>query len=135
MRHKSSQKKVKKGKKTSKNKVKNINYKIVLFCSAAIILSLSLFNLIFHSISANRHVPTTKIEIDTKKQLSEKKYFWETFLREHHTYLPGWLELAEIELQLENREGAIQALETARNINPNSDLYQEVANKLGLSGF
>lgn len=75
-----------------------------------------------------------KIETDTKTVLSFEKSFWHAFLKENPSYLPGWLELAKIEVQLEDIEAARQALNKARDIDPNSDLLEETAKKLGFFG-
>ncbi len=76
-----------------------------------------------------------RIQTDAKTVFSFEKGFWQAFLKKNPSYLPGWLELAKIEVQLEDIDAAKEALNKAREIDPNSELLKETAKKLGLFGL
>lgn len=111
---------------------KNFSFGIFL-----IIFSLSFFNLVRYSTASTKvkKVRGVKIENNAQVDLWGQKLFWQSFLNSHPDYLPGWLELAKIEVQLENPAAASQALIKAREIDPNSPVLKEVGKKLGVSSF
>lgn len=73
-----------------------------------------------------------KTTLDSNQVLHQKKLFWENFLRENPSYLAGWIELAKIEVQLENIEEAKFALQKAVRINPNSVEVERLSEVLGI---
>ena len=60
----------------------------------------------------------------------EQKNFWQEVVSKHPNYLDGWLELANINLVLDDSEEARKAFEKAREINPNSEKITILKNKL-----
>lgn len=94
----------------------------------------SIFNLLFYLSSSNNDVLGIKVEIDTKTSLLHELKFWKSFLNENPSYLQGWLELAKVEIQLENLDSARSALYEAKAISPNSKLVKDVEKELGLLG-
>lgn len=125
-----------KSKKKPTNRFKNISsYKVLLpICGVTIIIALSLFNLAFYSIEENKSAGI-RMETNTKSFLLSQRGFWVEFLEENPSYLPGWIELAKTEVQLENIKSARQALIEAKNIDPNSDILIEAQRQLGLFGL
>ncbi len=115
-----------------KGEIKNSIVLILPICAVISIVALSLFNFVFYSTSQSKNVLGVKIETNTKTALSDERFFWQNFLEENPTYLPGWLELAKIEVQLENVESARYALEMAKSIDPNSNVVNEVEKELSL---
>jgi hypothetical protein len=92
---------------------------LVLISSISItifILTLSIINLKHYF--TNLNVLGAKTETETN--LSNESY-WKEFLNQNSTYFDGWVELAKIEVGVENKELANMALLTAEKINPNSD--------------
>ena len=123
-------------KKSSPKKLsKKGGFDFLLFLIVAgtiVVLVLSVFNFFLYSTTKNREVLGIKIQTDAKTVLSFEKSFWQAFLKKNPSYLPGWLELAKIEVQLEDIDNAKEALNKAREIDPNSELLKETAKKLGL---
>lgn len=132
-----SYKKSQKGKvlKSTKKQPKNIFLSILYACVFITIISLSLFNLALYSSSPTKGVLGLKIELDTKSALLQQEIFWKKILEENPTYFPGWIELAKVEIQLENLEAAKEALFEAKNINPNSEILKKIMDDLGFSSF
>ncbi|MCH7730354.1 tetratricopeptide repeat protein [Patescibacteria group bacterium] len=60
----------------------------------------------------------------------EQKSFWQEIVSKHPNYLDGWLELANINLLLDDLEEAKRAFEKAREINPNSEKVAILKKKL-----
>lgn len=77
----------------------------------------------------------TKIEIDTKTTLINQRVFWKELLEKNPSYIYGWVELAKVEVQLENPKAARNALDSALEISPNSQLVKDVEKNLGFFGF
>lgn len=125
---------VKKASQKSQKK-KSVFLSIAVGCGAIIILSLSIFNLALYSSQHTKNALGLKIESNTNNALLRQRLFWQTFLEENPMYLPGWIELAKVEVQLENPKAAMQALNKAKDINPNSEILEETAGELGLSEF
>ena len=51
--------------------------------------------------------------------LEQQRAFWSDFLNQHPEYLPGWIELAEVEEKAGNTNAAKEALLKTRTIDPN----------------
>lgn len=121
------------------NKIINISRKIslnnllaFLICCWLIIIALSIFNLAVYSYFQSPKFFGVKIEMNVQADLLSKKNYWIEFLDTYPNYLPGWVELAKIEVQLENVDSAIDALNSASSINPNSTLIINTKKELGL---
>ena len=112
----------------------NNHLTLAVFCITIVILSLSFFNYVLYA-SKPTSTLGIRIELDTRAELRSEKTFWETFLERYPDYLPGWLELAKIEIQLENIDSAKHALFQAKKIDPNSRRLLEVGTELGLFTF
>jgi hypothetical protein len=58
--------------------------------------------------------------------------FWEGFLKQNPTYLKGWLELTNLEIERGNKAAANLYLEKAKSIEPNSEEIKQLEDKLSL---
>ncbi|MFV1917083.1 MAG: hypothetical protein ACC618_01165 [Patescibacteria group bacterium] len=103
-------------------------------CMVAIILALSVFNIAFYSSKESGRVLGLKIVVDSNQVLLQEQYFWNNLLKENPTYLQGWVELAKINIQLEDIDSAREALFKARKVDPNSILLEELEKNLMLKG-
>jgi hypothetical protein len=61
------------------------------------------------------------IKIQKNNELLQEKNYWESIVFQNPSYLPGFIELTNINLELGNRDSAIINLIKARQINPNSE--------------
>lgn len=68
-------------------------------------------------------------------QIESEQVFWENFLQENPGYFEGWIELAKIAYELGNKDCAIEALNSAKAINPNSDKIENLEKELSLFGL
>jgi hypothetical protein len=89
--------------------------KLILVPLAIIaLLFLATFNL--HSY-LTRNVGTEVLSYETS--LDEERIFWREFLSENPNYIPGWVEYAKINYQLNNFDEASLAVEEIEKIDPN----------------
>jgi len=102
------------------NNRNSTNYQLLIIGSVFVILALSIFNIALAYRTPNTPVLGLKTVLNSNQALLQEKFFWESLLEENPTYLSGWVELAKIEIQLENLEAAKKAILTAFEINPNS---------------
>lgn len=65
---------------------------------------------------------TNEVKEVYSPSLSEEKLFWENFLATNPTYRDGFLELASIEYELQNKRRALEFVGFARKIDPNSEV-------------
>lgn len=94
--------------------------KLLYFLSAVgILVSLTLISLNIKTYLNQKKVLAVATESDKTTQLKNEASFWEGFLSQNPTYLPGWLELSKIEYELGDKDYALGALNTAKAINPN----------------
>ena len=91
----------------------------MLFFSLLILL-LVFSNLIMYIYDNNLFVKNESQVLGVDTNLEPRKNYWNKLLETSPEYLPGWIELVEIELELENKDNAGKALQKAIDINPNS---------------
>ena len=120
-------------KQRSKDPQKQRLFFISVSCGILVVV-FSIFNLLFYLSSSNNDILGVRIEVDTKTSLLHEGNFWKSLLNENPSYLQGWLELAKVEVQLENLDSARNALHQAKAISPNSELVKNVEKELGLLG-
>lgn len=85
-----------------------------------VILTLATLNLqVYLSGSSQNQVlaETTSLEKEGK--------FWEGFLSQNPTYIPGWIEYAKINLKLDNPEKVERAEKNIKNLDPNYEFELE----------
>lgn len=108
-------------KKLAKKKI-DFRGEIVYLCSccAAIIL-LTLAGLNFNRFLFNNQVlgvaTTSQGNYET---LIEEKAYWQDFLKVNPRYLDGWVELIQVNLDLNDKTAAKETYNKAREIDPNS---------------
>ncbi len=129
-----SRKSPKKPKFLKKSIIKKVNILFIFFIGGGFIFVFSIINLLNYLARDEESVLGVRIEIETKTSLEQGKIFWENFLVENPSYLQGWLELAKIEVQLENFDAARSAFSKAKTINPNSELIKNAESVLGILG-
>lgn len=129
-----SRKSPKKPKFLKKSIIKKVNILFIFFIGGGFIFVFSIINLLNYLARDEESVLGVRIESETKTSLEQGKIFWENFLVENPSYLQGWLELAKIEVQLENFEAARSAFSKAKTINPNSELIKNAESVLGILG-
>ena len=108
-----------------RKKAKKASFKkqLIFLCSCcAVIFLLFITGFNFENFLAGKRVLGIKTQNQRYEQelLKEQKIYWKDFLTENPTYLDGWIELANIELKLENLEEAKLSLDKAKAIDPNS---------------
>lgn len=108
---------------------------LAVACASIILIAFSIFNLLFYFSFQKSSVLGVKIEIDTKTNLINQETYWVSFLQENPRYIHGWIELAAVEVQLENPGDARIALDNAFAVNPNSKEVKDAELNLGLFGF
>jgi hypothetical protein len=60
-------------------------------------------------------------QIRKNNELIQEKVYWENVIYQNPSYLPGYIELINLDIELKNRNSAIINLIKARQINPNSE--------------
>jgi len=115
------------------NSISHNNLFAFFICCGLIIIALSMFNLAVYSYFKTPRFFGVKIQLNTQDDLISKRAFWDNFLTNYPSYLSGWVELAKVELQLENVDSAIAALDIASNIDPNSGLVINAKKEFGLA--
>lgn len=112
----------------AKKKKPSINTEKLTFASIAIgIISISLFNL------AIFFAPIERKETHTYNNTPRNTVminYWNQFLHENPEYLPGWLELAKLEMENERISNAFVAASEALRIDPNSELVQKTLQQI-----
>ncbi len=96
-----------------------------LLSALGILVSLILISLNIKAYLSQKRVLAAETQDEEISQLKKEASFWEGFLSQNPTYLPGWLELSKIEYELGDEDYALGALNTARAINPNSEKVKE----------
>ena len=72
----------------------------------------------------------TQKEINQRQLLTQQRVYWEEFLGENPTYLDGWIELANINIELGAPDEARLSLRKAKEVNPNSPQVKDLEEKL-----
>lgn len=101
---------------------------LITLLITAIILFLSLVNFF----PRNEKLSAKSVLAAKTQGLTQSKIYWETFLQENPDYLDGWLEVAKIYSEIGYISGAIQALDAAKNIDPNSKKIIKTKALLGI---
>jgi len=108
--------------------------RFIFFLSILIVLILILLSLPNISLYLSKPHQSTQDEntkvLGKKDFLLEEKNYWENFLKSHPDYFPGWYELTEIEIKLEENNDAQKAFSKALKINPNSQKLLNLKNRL-----
>lgn len=110
-----------------------------LWASIFLILALSLFNVansnefLFIPAKEKRVLATETESINQEGKLLEEKKYWESLFLLHPTYFEGWIEMARIEFSLGNINNFFQALEMARELNPNSEKLKNLKEVIDLT--
>lgn len=120
-------------KQSSKKKI-NLRSELVFLASIVgviLILLIASFNLNFYLAKPTEEQKKALIETRALEALKKEKAFWQGFLSNSPTYLPGWTQLANIEWQIGNKYEAFNALGKASEINPNSMLVKKLSSWFG----
>lgn len=89
-------------------------------CAMVVVLSLAGLNLNQYLSTSNVLGTSTASGEGQYRALIEEKLYWEEFLRTTPDYLDGWIELTNLNLNLNDRAAAYDSLNKAREIDPNS---------------
>lgn len=92
---------------------------LYLATAVGLLVSLTLISFNINAYLNQKKVLAAETQQGEAAQLKSEASFWESFLAQNPTYLPGWLELSKIEYELGNKDYAVGALNTAKAINPN----------------
>lgn len=106
----------------------------IISCALAFITSLSAFLILtnittFFESKKVLGIATTQAQESAPTFEYEKKY-WLDIVSKHPTYRDGYLELAQIEIDLGNKEKAALYIQKARMIDPNSSIIARFEEKL-----
>ncbi|SRR5260221_781014 len=118
--------------KSAKKEKAKVNFKQHLIHYAYCLLIIIL--LIVTSININRFLQSRKVlgtSIDVSP-LQNEKIYWQGIVEKNPTYVDGYLELAKVDVELGNKNEAINSIEKALTLNPNSAKITEVQKQLGL---
>ncbi|OGM20764.1 hypothetical protein A2714_03745 [Candidatus Woesebacteria bacterium RIFCSPHIGHO2_01_FULL_38_9] len=111
----------------SKRKVSFKENKDKLFfysaCAVIIIIALSLFNFSLFI------YPKKTVKTQDNVQSKDEIFYWEGFVREHPSYIAGWLELAKSYYKIGEFALAQSALQNAESIDPNSEDLKSLKTK------
>lgn len=83
-----------------------------------ITLLLATFNLVEYLSTETKN----EAVLSSTSALGQESEFWEEFLSENPNYIPGWIEYAKINYQLENPEQAEFAISQIERIDPNYNI-------------
>jgi hypothetical protein len=110
---------IKRKMKTTKSASKTNNFYLLLASfSILAVLALAAFYIKEYNLTNPQNV---KEEIlGASASISDEEKFWTDFLKKYPSYFPGWIELAIIELEQGNRSAFLKAINTAKEIDPNS---------------
>lgn len=72
------------------------------------------------------------IQFQKNNELLQEKEYWENFVSQNPSYLPGYIKLVNINFELGDRNSAIINLIKARQINPNSEEVKSLEEVLGI---
>ena len=100
---------------------------LILSSAVAIVISLSVYNFAVSLAPANNNVVYAHQEVSQNQNMIE---YWNVFLAKHPGYLPGWLELAKLELENGDVSNALFAVNRAKMIDPNSEIVNEILNQI-----
>ena len=89
-------------------------------CAVVLLLFVAGFNLENFLVGKRVLGTQTQNQKDEQQLLKEQKLYWQGLLATNPTYLDGWIELANVQLKLGEKEEARLSLAQAKNINPNS---------------
>lgn len=99
-----------------------------IYCLGTIgLLILASYNL--NNLLKNRNVLGASVETNT---IQDEKEYWLKIASENPTYVDAYLQLAKVEVELSNKEGAKTYIEEAKKLNPNSEVIEKVEKDLGL---
>ncbi len=99
-----------------------------IYCLGTIsLLILASYNL--NNLIKSRNVLGTSVEVNT---IQDEKDYWLKVASENPTYVDAYLQLAKVEVELSNKEGARTYIEEAKKLNPNSESVEIVEKELGL---
>lgn len=115
--------------KTARKKLKILSELKSLIALLTVILVLTLA---FANLRAY-FTPKMILGLGTEVKREEEKVFWEDFLKKNPTYIDGWIELAQILNEQLDKEGALKAINAAKNIDPNSKKIEEFIKDAGFS--
>lgn len=110
-----------------KKQSKTANTLILSFITA-IVLSLSVYNFSVLLSPAKNNVVYAYQDAPPLNQRMIK--YWNDFLTDHPGYLPGWLELARLELEDQDVSNALIAINKAKMIDPNSEVINEILDQI-----
>ena len=90
------------------------------FLALAIVIIIALSLLQIQNYSEATNEAKSVLSYQTSDETLED--YWTDFLETEADYLPGWVELAEIQLERGNLEGFQNSLEEIKRLNPNYPL-------------
>ena len=118
--------------KVKKQKTKKVNSKELtlhyFYCLSIILL------LILTSVNINKFLSQQQVlgtQIDTTDIQNEKLY-WKKMTQDNPTYIDGYLQLAKVAVELQDRTLAQTYITKALTLDPNSIKILEVKHQLGL---
>jgi hypothetical protein len=85
-----------------------------------------------HSYLFRQSVLGAEANIQKNNDLLKEKAYWENMIAKNSAYFPGYIELANLNLELGDRNSAIINLIKARQINPNSEEVKYLNSVLGI---
>lgn len=93
-----------------------------------VIATLAFFNLTIHFSPIE-----TQAVLSSQTNTNNKEahlIYWEKIVSENPQYIDGWIELAKIRLERGDILGTLQALDTARKIDPNSESLEDFSKNI-----
>lgn len=117
--------------KTAHKSVKEKLVFLLFILGLIVILLVSLVNLKIYF--SKEKVLGAKVENTKEEEIKKKEYFWQDFVFQNPNYFTGWIELAKLENELENRISSIEAYNEAKRIKPNSPYVKELEELLEIS--
>lgn len=99
-----------------------------IYCLGTIaLLILASYNL--NNLLKSRNVLGASVEVNT---IQDEKEYWLKVASENPTYVDAYLQLAKVETELSNKDGARSYINEAKKLNPNSEEIEIVEKELGL---
>src|SRR5689334_18366422 len=99
-----------------------------IYCLGTIsLLILASYNL--NNLLKSKNVLGTSIEVNS---IQDEKEYWLKIASENPTYVDAYLQLAKVEVELSNKDGARSYINEARKLNPNASEIEIAEKELGL---
>lgn len=107
---------------------KKNNPKLIFFCFVIFSAAISFFNIAVFSYKkylAKQVAPEVKAYTNwSEAAVYDEIAYWQEFLKTNAEYVPGWVEMARLQVKVKDLEGAKYSIQTAKRINP---FYEDIA--------